>query len=200
MRQQVVLFVDDEKQMLRSIERIVLRESYGTRFVSSGTEALATLQREHIDVIVADMKMPLMDGVTLLRQVKKDYPHVVRVVLSGFAQISQVLAAVNKGELFRFLTKPVDEPDEFKEVIRNALESAVVQRRAEEQNDCVRQVMENLPGLSDKLAQLSGELRSRGDDETARECLLDRLDEACNQLRSISTSKSGESEVSHDKE
>jgi len=120
----IVLFVDDEPSILRSIERIVIREPYRKLFCGSATEALAVLEQEPVAVIVSDMRMPVMDGLTFLRHVREKFPGRVRLVLSGYAQVAQVLAAVNTGEVFRFLMKPVDDPEAYRETLWLALHEA----------------------------------------------------------------------------
>ena len=63
-----------------------------------------------------------MSGLELLREVKQKYPHVVRMVLSGYTQVTTVLTAVNQGEIFRYITKPWKLEEEFKPMIREAIE------------------------------------------------------------------------------
>ncbi|MBP2629555.1 MAG: response regulator receiver protein [Firmicutes bacterium] len=106
MSQNKVLFVDDESNVLSAIKRAVIEEDYITFFAGSGSEALAIMEKNEISVIVTDMRMPVMDGLTLLKIVKEKYPKTVRVVLSGFTQLSQLLATINQGEIFKFITKP----------------------------------------------------------------------------------------------
>lgn len=101
-------------------------------FAKSGDEALKILEKENVQVIVADMKMPEMDGLTLLKIVKQKYPKIVRVVLSGFTQLPQVLAAINQAGIFRFITKPWNVEEELKIVINQALEYYVIQEEKEQ--------------------------------------------------------------------
>ena len=122
MEERTVLFVDDEEKVLSSLKRGFLNEPYETLFANSGQEALEILQSNHVHVIVTDMRMPEMDGLELLRAVKEEYPHIIRMVLSGQSQIKNVLAAINQGEIFRFVTKPWKLEDEFKTIIRQAID------------------------------------------------------------------------------
>ncbi len=122
MEKRTVLFVDDEEKILTSLKRGLLDEPYDTFFANSGKEALEFLQREDVHVIVTDMRMPEMTGLKLLRIVKKEYPHIVRMVLSGYTEIDNVLSAINKGEILRFITKPWKSDEEFKTTIRQAIE------------------------------------------------------------------------------
>lgn len=117
-----VLFVDDEENILRSIRRSIVGERYIAHFAGSGAAALKIMEEHEIAVIVTDMKMPVMDGLQLLKIVKEKYPNMVKIVLSGFTQLSQVLATVNQADIFNFIAKPWDMESELKYVIDKAIE------------------------------------------------------------------------------
>jgi two-component system response regulator HupR/HoxA len=121
MEKRTVLFVDDEENVLAALRRGLLDEPYDTLFARSGQEALEILARRPVHVIVTDMRMPEMGGLDLLRTVKREYPQVVRMVLSGYTQVTTLLTAINQGEVFRFVTKPWRLEDEFKPAVREAL-------------------------------------------------------------------------------
>ena len=122
MSKRTVLFVDDEVSVLSSLKRGLMDEDYDCVFVSSAKEALEILEKRDISVIVTDMRMPDMDGLALLKIVKNKYSNTVRIVLSGYTQLQQVLLAVNQGDIFRFITKPWKLEEEFKHVIRQAVD------------------------------------------------------------------------------
>jgi len=122
MEKKTVLFVDDEEKILASLKRGLLDEPYKTLFANSGKEALEILERNQVHIIVTDMRMPEMSGLELLKAAKKEYPNVIRMVLSGYTQISTLLTAINQGEIFRFITKPWKLEEEFKPAIREAVE------------------------------------------------------------------------------
>lgn len=117
-----VLFVDDEENILRSLERGLIDEDYECIFVNSGEKALKVLEEQPISVIVSDMRMPNMDGLELLKIVKEKWPKTVRIVLSGYAQLTQVLATVNQADIFRFILKPWKMESEFMGIIQSALD------------------------------------------------------------------------------
>jgi CheY-like chemotaxis protein len=117
-----VLFVDDEALILNSLRRGLMGEEYEMSFANNGEEALKILGTEEFSVLVTDMKMPGMSGLDLLKETKKLYPHMVKIVLSGYTQLPQVLVTVNQGDIFRFITKPWDLENEFKWVIREAVD------------------------------------------------------------------------------
>lgn len=117
-----VLFVDDEKNILSALRRGLFKENYLKFFAISGEEALKIMESEEIDVIVTDMKMPVMNGLELLKIVKEEYPGVIKIVLSGYTQLPQILATINQVEIFKFITKPWDMETEFKKVIDDAID------------------------------------------------------------------------------
>jgi YesN/AraC family two-component response regulator len=120
--QWTVLFVDDEVRLLRSIQRGLLDEPYHLLFAESGKQALELLEKNEVHIIVTDMRMPEMSGLDLLRIVKEKYPQIVRIVLSGYTQVTTLLTAINQGEIFRFITKPWKMEGEFKEILKQAVD------------------------------------------------------------------------------
>jgi len=122
MEKRTVLFVDDEEKILSSLKRGLLDEPYDTLFANSGKEALKILEQKKVHVLVTDMRMPEMLGIELLRIVKEKYPDIVRMVLSGFTQVTTLLTAINQGEIYKYITKPWNLEGEFKPAIRQAVE------------------------------------------------------------------------------
>ncbi len=122
MENATILFVDDEKNILTSLKRGLMDDPYNLLFAESGKEALEILEKNEVHVIVTDMRMPEMSGLQLLRIVKEKYPLIVRLVLSGYTQVSTLLTAINQGEIFKFITKPWKLEEEFKSVIAQAVE------------------------------------------------------------------------------
>ena len=131
-----VLFVDDDEIDLQSLERGLLDESYNKLFVKSGKEALEILQREQVHVIVTDRRMPKMTGLELLRIVRKDYPHIIGMVLSGYEQDTALKTAVEQGEIFRLITKPWKLGDaDFEILVRRAINHYNLQSGRERPGD-----------------------------------------------------------------
>ncbi len=122
MEKRTILFVDDEEKILKSLERGLLDEPYNCFFAKSGKKALEILEQNEVHVIVTDMRMPEMSGLEFLRIVKEKYPHIVRLVLSGYTQVTTLLTAINQGEIFKFITKPWKLEEEFKTVLQEAVE------------------------------------------------------------------------------
>lgn len=101
-----ILFVDDESQILRSITRLFMDTEYEVLTAGSGAEALELLEVEQVDVIVSDMKMPKMTGYELLNEVKKRFPNIVRIILSGFSDERIVFDALQKNIAKLYILKP----------------------------------------------------------------------------------------------
>lgn len=117
-----ILFVDDELKVLNSIKRAAITEPFKSHLAASGEKALEIMENNDISVIVTDMRMPGMDGLKLLKIVKEKYPDTIRMVLSGYAHLPQILATVNGVGVFKFITKPWSMDEEFLPAIREAIE------------------------------------------------------------------------------
>src|SRR5438874_2087063 len=113
-----ILFVDDDPNILAGFQR-TLRKQFAFDTVLSGAEALDHLKKSGpYAVVVADMRMPGMEGIELLERVRAAAPDTVRVMLTGNADQQTAVEAVNRGQIFKFLNKPCDA-----EVLVRALEA-----------------------------------------------------------------------------
>ena len=121
-KKDIVVFVDDELHILNAIRRAVIDEPFISMFASSGKEALDLFDTYEVSVLVTDMRMPGMDGLALMRAVRKVSPKTVRIVLSGYTQLSQVLVTVNQAEIFQFISKPWQMEEELLLVVRRGIE------------------------------------------------------------------------------
>ena len=103
-----LLYVDDEELACKYFARAVSAE-YEVLLASSGDEAIAILQQDNarIAVLVTDFRMPGRNGGDLLRQVALEYPHIVRILVTAYADIDALRQSVNTGEVFRILEKPL---------------------------------------------------------------------------------------------
>ena len=119
-----ILCVDDEINVLEGIKDN-LRKAFRVHVATSGAEGLALLEKHGpFPVVVSDMRMPEMDGARFLAEVRRRAPDTVRVLLTGQADLESAIAAVNEGEIFRFLAKPCPP-----ETLQSVLEQAVDQHR-----------------------------------------------------------------------
>jgi response regulator RpfG family c-di-GMP phosphodiesterase len=116
-----ILFVDDEQRLLESLA-ILLRREYDVQVATSGAEALQRLvDMKDVAVVVSDFRMPNMDGATFLHEVMLRAPTATRILLTGEAGVEGAKDAVNKGQIFRFLTKPCPT-DQLKEALEAGIE------------------------------------------------------------------------------
>jgi diguanylate cyclase (GGDEF)-like protein/PAS domain S-box-containing protein len=104
-----LLLVDDEQNILNALRRLLRREGYHILTANGGAEALELLALHRVQVIVSDQRMPGMSGVEFLSKVKELYPGTVRITLSGYSEISNVTDAINKGAIWKYITKPWDD-------------------------------------------------------------------------------------------
>lgn len=103
---QTLLLVDDEEYILSALRRLLRTDGYRILTAPGGEDALATLSRENVDVILSDQRMPGMTGTELLRRARDLRPDTIRIVLSGYTELESVTSAINEGSVYKFLTKP----------------------------------------------------------------------------------------------
>ena len=107
MERPTVLIVDDEPRVLDALEAILAAEFPVVR-ASHGDEALAVLERQEVAVILTDHRMPGMTGVELLRRSQDIAPHAIRIVLTAFTDVDNLMEAINTGRIYHFIPKPWD--------------------------------------------------------------------------------------------
>jgi response regulator RpfG family c-di-GMP phosphodiesterase len=116
-----LLLVDDEPSVLSALRRLFRTSGYRVLQATSGKEALLLLGGEQIDLVISDMRMPEMDGAEFLAEVRHRRPATIRILLTGYADIQSTIAAINGGEIHRYVTKPWDDQDLLL-LVRDALE------------------------------------------------------------------------------
>jgi two-component system, NtrC family, response regulator HupR/HoxA len=125
-----VLVVDDEQRSLESIQRI-LADSFEVFTAIDTDQAEQILQKQWIQVMLCDQRMPGMSGVEFSEKVRESYPDVVRMIISGYSEAEDIIAAVNKGGIYQYITKPW-HPDELISKLNNAVELFRLQRENEQ--------------------------------------------------------------------
>ncbi len=115
-----LLFVDDEQGILNSLRRLFIDDNVRILTSTSGAEAIELIKSNDIAVIVSDHRMPGMSGIEFLQKAKALSPDSVRVMLTGYADTQAAIDAINKGEVYKFITKPW-EIDEFRSIIFDAV-------------------------------------------------------------------------------
>ncbi len=104
-----LLFVDDELNILSSLKRLFRPLGYRILTVSSGEEGLELLEKESVDLIISDMRMPEMDGATFLKKTAEKWPDTMRILLTGYADLGSTIAAVNQGKIYSYISKPWED-------------------------------------------------------------------------------------------
>lgn len=106
-RKMKILIVDDDENITRYLLRVLRISGYEIKVANSGKNGLEIINREHIDLIISDMLMPEMSGNTFLSIIKKSYPDIIRVILSGDQEYDNIIKAVADGTAQSCLTKPI---------------------------------------------------------------------------------------------
>lgn len=115
-----LLYLDDEENNLVAFKAL-FRRDYEIYTSTSAQEAVQLLNEHHIPVILSDQKMPEISGVEFFELTKQDFPNAIRILVTGYADIEAVIDAINKGGVYRYVTKPWDEND-LRICIENAFE------------------------------------------------------------------------------
>ncbi len=161
-----ILCVDDEPNVLNALKRLFLDDKYTIFTAASGQEGISILEKEHVQLVISDYRMPSMSGVEFLREVYKRWPATVRIVLSGYADASAIVGAINEGHIYKFIPKPWND-DELKIAISNAIERYTLYRRNTELTAELQNKNDELINLNEQLKTLldtqskSLEFRSR---------------------------------------
>lgn len=127
-RTATVLLVDDETSVLSALRRLFRMNGYAIEQATSGAEGLEILAQRPVDLVISDMRMPVMDGAAFLEQVRNNYPDTVRILLTGYADIGSTITAINRGEIHRYIAKPWDDQDLLL-VVREALRRRDLERQ-----------------------------------------------------------------------
>ncbi|MFT5446976.1 MAG: YesN/AraC family two-component response regulator [Gammaproteobacteria bacterium] len=153
-----VLFVDDEDGVLRAIKRIFRRMPVRVLTASNGVAALELLESESVQVVFSDQRMSQMDGTELLKVVRHKYPHTVRCILSGYAEMHAVMAAINAGNVYRFVAKPWDD----RELVAVYEECAMYYEIAEQEREKNAAIASRADVLAREGALAAEQLRLQG--------------------------------------
>lgn len=106
-----LLFVDDEANILSALRRLFRPLGYRIFTAGSGAEGLEVFEQNPVDLVISDMRMPEMNGAQFLEKVRARWPDAVRILLTGYADVTSTIAAINKGEIYRYIAKPWDDND-----------------------------------------------------------------------------------------
>jgi response regulator RpfG family c-di-GMP phosphodiesterase len=106
-----LLFVDDEANILSALNRLFRPKGYKIVTAHNGHEGLKVLQQQPVDLVISDMRMPEMDGAAFLEQVAIRWPGTIRILLTGYADLTSTIKAVNAGQIYRYISKPWEDND-----------------------------------------------------------------------------------------
>jgi len=115
-----ILVVDDEENAREGLSKILLKEGYSVDMAANGKEAIEILRRQSFDLVITDMRMPLMDGFEVLREIKKMNENIGVIMITAYGEVESYLEAINMGA-FEYINKPV-RVNELKRVITKVLE------------------------------------------------------------------------------
>lgn len=147
--ERTILLVDDEENITAALTRLLRRDGYRILRANSGQEGLDLLAQNQVGVIISDQRMPGMSGTEFLTKVRELYPDTVRIVLSGYTELNSVTDAINRGAVYKFLTKPWED-----DLLRANVEEAFLRHEMKIEN----------ARLTHELQQANDELRSINQD------------------------------------
>lgn len=153
-----VLCVDDEVNVLSALKRLLRKEKYQVFTANNGYEGLDALANNNIDIVVSDMRMPEMSGAQFLKSVASDYPDIVRILLTGYSDMEATIAAVNDGQITRYLTKPWNN-DELLHAVRQGKDKLLLER----ENTRLFKIVEQ---QNSELSSLNAELEIKVEERT----------------------------------
>lgn len=142
-----ILFVDDEENILRTM-KLIFGKTHNVFLASSGARALEIIEQNDIKVIVCDQRMPHMFGVEVLRKVMEISPSTMRILLTGYSDVSDIVDSINQAEIFRYIMKPWKN-GYLREIVSLAIAAA------DETKDLVGN--SNSPNDDDDVTQIPGE-------------------------------------------
>lgn len=162
-----ILCVDDEPSILSALRRVFRPHGHQVFIANSGREGLELLEREPVDLVISDMRMPEMDGARFLEQVRERWPDTKRILLTGFADIESTVAAINRGKIWCYIAKPWNDQElvatveQALEHRRLAAENAHLNELTQRQNDELKELNASLEQkVVERTAQLADALKS----------------------------------------
>jgi response regulator RpfG family c-di-GMP phosphodiesterase len=145
-----LLCVDDEPNILSSLRRLFRPAGYRVLVAESGALGLEMLEKETVDLVISDMRMPEMNGAQFLAQVRTRWPDTLRLLLTGYSDIQSIQDAINCGEIYRYITKPWEDGDMLL-VVRHALERRQLEQEKQRLEALTLSQNEELKALNQSL-------------------------------------------------
>ncbi len=116
-----ILYIDDEQDNL-TVFYSAFRRNFKVYLANSGQEGMEIMRKHSVHLVIADQRMPEMTGIEFLEKIKLEYPDSIRMVLTGYTDVEAIIQAINKGRVYRYITKPWSK-DDLKITIDHALET-----------------------------------------------------------------------------
>ncbi|MDE2342129.1 MAG: response regulator [Betaproteobacteria bacterium] len=124
---ETLLLVDDEPNILSALHRLFRSNGYRIITAEGAAQGLLVIAHEKIDLVISDMRMPEIDGARFLEEVRVKSPDSIRILLTGYADLDSTIAAINKGQIYRYITKPWEDKDILL-TVRQALDFKKLER------------------------------------------------------------------------
>jgi len=161
-----ILFIDDSPEMLTFLYKFLSREGFEVDMTSDGSEGISYIDKKYYDIIFTDLKMPIVDGMGVLRHVKEHSPESICIIMTGYGTIRNAVEAIKSGA-FDYLTKPLDV-DEIRIAIQRGLEYRNLKRESGDlQNQLKKKYrFKNIIGESEKIQKLFEKIEKVADTES----------------------------------
>lgn len=178
MSDRTILFVDDEKNVLKSLKRLFANTDHEIILAISGKEGLKMFEENNINLVISDYRMPEMNGVQFLSKVKELYPDTIRIILSGYADVMAIVEAINDGEVYKFLSKPWNDHELLTTVKRAfehynlKIENKNLIDELQSANEELRQLTKN---LEDEVKKRTKDLRIKNQALITSQKILNQL-------------------------
>lgn len=170
-----ILVVDDDRNVLELVAETLRSGGFAVETAVNGTAALQLLARQQFAVILSDQKMPQMTGLEFFKQARQLQPDGIHILLTGVVDLDTVIAAINTGEIYRFVIKPWLR-DELLATVRDAVQRHQLIRENRQLHTQTRQANQELSELNRRLSeQVAGEREHRQKLETANRTLEQQL-------------------------
>ena len=145
-----IMFVDDEANILSSLKRLFRPLGYRILTAEGGAQGLDLMKQERVDLVVSDMRMPGMNGAEFLEKVRESWPDTIRILLTGYAEIGATIEAINKGQIYRYVSKPWEDND-ITLMVKHALQQKMLEREKNRLEELTRKQNEELKDLNENL-------------------------------------------------
>lgn len=164
-----ILLVDDEQDILKMLSKLLTQEQFQVKTARGGEEAIDLFKSDSFDAVVTDMRMPGMDGLAVIQRLKEIDEDIEVIILTGYAELDNVIQAFRNNGAFDYLTKPLENISDLFMSVHRAIESRrlkienriLFQKLKQAKKDLEKRVEERTHELSEANEQLKRELKQR---------------------------------------